>query len=187
MPTVPESPADRFRRVAATFSAVADAVPADRWDEPSPCEGWRARDVVTHMAEWMPGFLASVGAPIAPVPDAIADPAATWDRLAAEIQAVLDDPARAGREIDHEHLGTVPLERAISTAITGDVLIHAWDVARATGGDETLPADIVHDMLEGMGPIADTLEASGHFGPRVPVPDDADEQTRLLALMGRRA
>ncbi|MGZ8765072.1 MAG: hypothetical protein ACXW2C_05160 [Acidimicrobiia bacterium] len=25
---------------------------------------------------------------------------------------------------------------------------------------------------------------SGHFGPRVAVPDDADEQTRLIAFVG---
>ncbi len=29
------------------------------------------------------------------------------------------------------------------------------------------------------------LRASGHFGPRVEVPADADVQTRLLAFIGR--
>ena len=30
------------------FDAVVQRVPADRWDAPSPCEGWCARDVVAH-------------------------------------------------------------------------------------------------------------------------------------------
>jgi hypothetical protein len=31
-----------------------------------------------------------------------------------------------------------------------------------------------------------TIHQSGHYGPRVEVPDDADEQTRLIAFTGRR-
>ena len=31
------------------------------------------------------------------------------------------------------------------------------------------------------------MRDSGHYGPRVEVPADADAQTRLLAFMGRRA
>jgi hypothetical protein len=30
------------------------------------------------------------------------------------------------------------------------------------------------------------LRASGQYGPRTPVPDDADDQTKLLAFIGRR-
>ncbi len=187
MPSDPDSPAEQFRRVAAAFSDVAHSVPPGRWDDPSPCEGWSARDVVGHMVEWMPPFLASVGAPLGAVPDVDPDPAAAWDTLAAGIQAVLDDPDHAARDITHEHLGTLTVEDAIAMAVTGDVLIHTWDVARATGGDETLPADVVHGMVERTEPMGDSLEASGHFGPRVEVAADADEQTRLLAFMGRRA
>jgi hypothetical protein len=31
------------------------------------------------------------------------------------------------------------------------------------------------------------MRRSGHYGPRAAVADDADEQTRLLAFMGREA
>ena len=50
--------ADRYRRVAGTFTDTARRVPDDAWDSPAPCEGWVARDIVGHMVEWMPGFLA---------------------------------------------------------------------------------------------------------------------------------
>lgn len=69
----------------------------------------------------------------------------------------------------------------------GDVLVHTWDLAPATGLDESLDAEEVHRMVDGMEPHDEALRASGHYGPRVEVPDDADEQTRLLAFMGRRA
>ena len=70
--------------------------------------------------------------------------------------------------------------------IMGDVLIHTWDIARATGVDETLDADEVHRMLVGIEPYDEMLRSSGQYGPRVAVPDDADEQTRLLAFIGRQ-
>ena len=55
-----------------------------------------------------------------------------------------------------------------------------------TGLDETLEPDLVHDMLVGMLPLDEVLRASGQYGPSVDVPDDADEQTRLIAFTGRR-
>jgi hypothetical protein len=40
-------------------------------------------------------------------------------------------------------------------------------------------------MLAGMQPLDDMLRQSGHYGPKVPVPDDADDQTKLIAFTGR--
>jgi uncharacterized protein (TIGR03086 family) len=68
---------------------------------------------------------------------------------------------------------------------TSDILVHTWDLARATGLDETLDPDEVHGLLAGMEPMDAVLRQSGHFGPRVDVPADADEQTRLIAFTGR--
>jgi uncharacterized protein (TIGR03086 family) len=70
--------------------------------------------------------------------------------------------------------------------VLGDVVVHTWDLARATGLDEALDADVVHDMLVGMEPLDDMLRASGQYGPKVEVGVDADEQARLIAFTGRR-
>jgi hypothetical protein len=43
----------------------------------------------------------------------------------------------------------------------------------------------VHNLFTGMEPMDEMLRQSGQYGPRVPVPDDADEQTKLLAFIGR--
>lgn len=178
-------PAEQFRRFAGTLADRIRAVPPDAWERPSPCAGWTARDVVGHMVEWMPAFLASIGEPLPVGPDVAGDPAAAWDHVAAEIQAVLDDPDRAAREFEHAHLGTDTVERAISKIMVGDVFVHAWDLARATGGDQHLAADRVHEMLTGMPDLDELLRTSGQYGPKVPVADDADEQSRLLAFLGR--
>lgn len=68
---------------------------------------------------------------------------------------------------------------------TSDVFMHTCDLARATGQDERLDPGKCTELLEGMLPLDDALRQSGHYGPRVEVPDDADVQTRLLAFIGR--
>ena len=179
--------ADRYRRVAGRFTRRAHEVPAGGWERPAPCDGWVARDVVRHMVDWMPSFLASAGGPQLPSgPSVDDDPVGAWTTMSDGIQALLDDPVAAASEIDHPRTGTHALSDAIGTFFLGDVLVHTWDLARATGLDETLDPDEVSRMLRGMEPLDDVLRASGQYGPRVEVPADADEQTRLIAFTGRR-
>ncbi len=79
----------------------------------------------------------------------------------------------------------MPLRQAIDMIYTSDVFLHRWDLARATGQNETLDPDKCAAMLEGMLPMDEVLRQSGHYGPRVHVPHDADVQTKLLAFIGR--
>ena len=179
--------ADRYRRASQRFTQRAEEVPAGAWELPAPCEGWVARDVVRHMVEWMPAFLLASGGPPLPIgPSVDDDPVGAWTTMSDGIQALLDDPTTAASEITHPMAGTHSLGDAIGMFFLGDVVIHTWDLARATGLDETLDADEVTRMLVGMEPIDDMRRASGHYGPKVAVPADADEQTRLIAFTGRQ-
>ncbi len=178
-------PSERFRRVAGRFSDRAGEVPASAWDNPSPCDGWTARDIVRHLVEWMPAFLTAAGVTIAPGPSVDDDPAAAWTHLDESIQALLDDPAVAAREFDAGPPGRMTVEHAVSMLFVGDIVIHTWDLARATGLDESLDPVIASEMLVGMQPIDEMLRQSGHYGAKVDVPDDADVQTRLIAFVGR--
>jgi uncharacterized protein (TIGR03086 family) len=98
---------------------------------------------------------------------------------------VLDDPASQGKVLINRHIGEVPLPEAISRFFTADVFMHTWDLARATGQDETLDPQRCALLLEGMQPLDDVLRSSGQYGPKVDVPDDADVQTKMLAFIGR--
>jgi uncharacterized protein (TIGR03086 family) len=178
--------ADRYRRVAARFTQRLSEVPDAAWDNPAPCEGWVARDVVRHLVEWIPAFLSAAGGPSLPsVPSLDESPVAAWTTLDDAIQSLLDDPVASATSISHPRAGTHRLDEAIAMFFLGDVVVHTWDIARAAGLDETLEADVVHDMLVGMEPLDDMLRASGQYGPKVEVPADADEQTRLIAFTGR--
>lgn len=179
--------ADRYRNVAATFSARAAEVPPDAWSNPAPPEGWDARDVVRHLVDWVPGLLA-VGAEVdlGPIPSVDDDPVAAWAALDGALQRLLDDPAQSAREFAHPQAGTHRLDDAIGMFVMGDVLMHTWDLARAAGLDERLDPREVELAYEGMLPMDEMLRRSGHYGPKVEVADDADTQTKLIAFIGRQ-
>ncbi|GAA1758333.1 maleylpyruvate isomerase family mycothiol-dependent enzyme [Nocardioides hankookensis] len=178
------TPAEHHREVAADFTRRVDG--AADWDAPAPVDGWTARDVVGHLVEWFPGFLeAGTGIRLEPGPSVADDPVGAWHAHVAGVQELLDDPAYAGAVLSNPHIGDVPLPEAVDRFYTADVFMHTWDLARATGQDETLDAETCAEMLAGMEPMDEMLRASGQYGARVPVSDDADPQTRLIAFIGR--
>ena len=177
---------DHFRRVADDFTARVDAVPADGWDRPSPCEGWVARDVVGHVVDTLGMFLGRVGVEMPVGPSVKDDPAGAWRTARGAAEAALGDPAVARREYESPMFGTTTLEQTVGTFGVGDVLIHTWDLARAVGLDERLDQEEVRRLFESMEPNDELMRQGTAFGPRVEVPDDADEQTKLLAFTGRR-
>ena len=176
---------ERYRRVAAQFTERVDSVRADAWDNPSPCDGWVARDVVGHLVEWLPAFFFGTWEIAAPsIPSVDDDPVGAWRAVDGTLRAALDDPTVATSE-RATPMGPSTFEQSLDMICTPDVLIHTWDLARATGLDETLDADEVHRFVESMEPMDQVMRDSGHYGPRVVVADDADEQTRLIAFVGR--
>lgn len=178
--------ADRYRRVADAFGDRVRAVPAGAWGNPSPCAGWTARDVVRHLVEWLPAFFFDTwGLDRPTIPPVDDDPAASWQALDGAIRAALADPAVAGSRRDTP-MGPATFSRMIDTICTGDVLVHTWDLARATGQDEVLDPAEVRRMFDGIEDHDEAMRESGHYGPKVTVPDGADDQTRLLAFLGRR-
>ncbi len=184
---IPTDPAEEHRSIAGTFTDRVRGVPDGRWDDRSPVEEWTARDVVRHLLEWFPGFLESgsgIALPVGPSVDE--DPVGAWEKHAAAVQAILDDPASAGVTFTHPRLPEMPLPQAVSRFYTNDVFMHTWDLARATGQDERLDEDRCRILYEGMLPMDDLLRQSGQYGAKVAVPDDADAQTKLLGFIGRQ-
>jgi uncharacterized protein (TIGR03086 family) len=178
--------AERWRALADEFGRRVEGVPADRWDDPAPCEGWVARDVVRHVVDWMPSlYLGAVGLPVPEMPSADDDPAGAWRAADAAVSGLLADPHLAARPTS-TRAGDMTLEDLVAMTGLMDLLVHAWDLARATGQDERLDPAEVSGFLAGIEPWDAALRSSGHYGARVPVPEDADDQAKLLAFTGRR-
>lgn len=171
----------RLQHLAAQFQARVDAVPADRWDATSPCEGWTARDVVAHVTD---NLRRTAAGPKATPMGADEDPKVAF---AQSLQGLLDAMAQPGaleREVPGP-FGPMPVEQLIGRLICSDVLVHTWDLARAAGLDETLDADAVHRAYAGLKPMDANLRHPGVFGPKLEAPAGADEQTEFLMFLGR--
>jgi uncharacterized protein (TIGR03083 family) len=52
--TRPDDAVARYLRGLDRLGAVVDAVPAERWNAPTPCSGWSARHLVGHLVDGQP-------------------------------------------------------------------------------------------------------------------------------------
>jgi uncharacterized protein (TIGR03086 family) len=179
--------ADRYDRVSADFAATVDAVPADRWDSPSPCEGWTARDVVSHIVDNHRTFEEFVGRGLGEVPSVADDPAAAYAAARDVVARHLHDPDTAEASFEGEVFGHMTFAQGIDRFLSADLVIHRWDLARAAGFDVTMPAEEIARIREAAEGYGDAMRGPGAFGPPIDPPADADEQTRLLAFLGRKA
>jgi uncharacterized protein (TIGR03086 family) len=181
--TTPE-PAAAHRQVHEPLLALLGSVPSDRWSAGSPCEGWSARDVVRHLIETQREFLMGQDLDLGPAPDVDADPVAAWRQHSARVAALLAEPTVSARGYEG-FFGPTTIGATFERFYVWDMVVHRWDIARATGADERL-TDHELDMIEaGADTFGPTLYMDGICGPAVIAPDGADRQTRLLARLGR--
>ena len=181
-----EAPTDRYRRLAERFTTTVEAVPAGAWNNASPCEGWTAADVLEHVMESEAGLLKKAGRDVPSGPIDPADPSDSWVHFRDAVEAALDDPSCSGFEYDAFGLQTT-VGATFGSFMSVDLVVHRWDIAHAAGIEQTISVEdmaFVRAFTERMGDLAQT---SGAFGPRLSVPEDADEQTKFLALPGRPA
>jgi uncharacterized protein (TIGR03086 family) len=185
---------DRYARAQDGFDRIVDAIAFERWDDPSACTDWSARDVlghvvwgqdlVQHFATGRP-FASQAGAPGAPNPGQLigADPLGTWRAARAAADAVLTPDALA-RVISTRAFGEIPLEGFLM-ALTTDFLAHAWDIGHPAGLDVRLDPDLVSGCFTWSRQFE--MRAPGGIGPEITPPPGADEQARFLAYLGRDA
>jgi uncharacterized protein (TIGR03086 family) len=176
--------AARYRRLADAFEATIERTGPDDWSNPSPCEDWDARGVVEHVVDVHSMMLRPLERRLAGGPSVADDPLGAFRAARSEVEVVLDDPALAGHEYDGL-LGRTTVETTIDRFLGFDLVVHGWDLARATGQDEAMDPDEIEriwGMAQGLG---DNLRRSGVCGPEVAVADDAPLQDRLLGMLGR--
>jgi uncharacterized protein (TIGR03086 family) len=177
------TPIQLYRAAAEHATAVVDAVRPDQLRLPTPCTEWTVQELIDHLVGGTEYLLSAAEQ---------REPRSRCHATAADYRSgvadVLDAVRRPGAV---ERTCTSPLgfEWTLAEAVAGtfmDVLIHTWDLARATGQDDALNADLVEActamfLLEMPG----RGRAAGIIGPAVDVGDEASTQDRLLGAMGR--
>jgi uncharacterized protein (TIGR03086 family) len=111
------------------------------------------------------------------------DPVATWRAARAASVATLTEDALA-RTTSIAGIGAVPLAAVVTLLIT-DHVAHTWDIGYPLGIDVQLVPPLVPVAFDWA--RANVVRRPGFFGPELTAPADADEQTRMLAFLGRAA
>ena len=164
------------------------AAPAGVGDHPTPCSDYDVSELVGHLQ----GVVRRIGVVMSGEPFHLA-PAhvdstewlADWRSGRAGTEAVLADDASLARDVSVPW-GTVPGGAALGGSV-GERTAHAWDLARATGREDLLVADLGEAPLP---PYREVLPADARggpipFGPVVEVDEDAGAYARLVAWTGR--
>jgi len=169
---------DLYSRASAWTNEKVAAAAGDL-DAPTPCEDWDVRTLLDHMLETQRYFLGAARgedvSPPSPTPPELItnDPRADFANVRDQMLRSFDEPGVLAE--------TGP---ALGIAFS-DTLLHGWDLARAAGGDATMPDGLpaaAYEMIHGR---FTEEERNGVFKPEVAVGADASPQARLLAYTGR--
>ncbi|MER7015501.1 TIGR03086 family metal-binding protein [Saccharopolyspora sp. NPDC000359] len=178
------------RTAMAEFDTRVQQIEASQWDNPTPCTEWNVRDLLNHLVSeqlWAPWLLD--GATLDEVGDRFdgdvlgSDPVGAWDEAAAAARRAWDAPGATEGEV-HVTGGVIPAVD-YGWQMTTDLAVHAWDLARGIGADERLDPELVAELHTVLAPQVPAWQGMGIFAAPREVPPGADEQTRLLALLGR--
>jgi uncharacterized protein (TIGR03086 family) len=162
----------------------------DQWSAPTPCAAWDVRTLVNHLVNedrWTVPMLA--GATIEEVGDRFdgdllgGDPAASAADAARQAEQAVAAPSALERTV-HLSFGETPAPEYLYQLLA-DHLVHSWDLAVSIGADPRLDGGAVELCAEWFTGREGMYRAGGAIGPRVPVPEPASAQDRLIAAFGR--
>lgn len=182
---------DLHGRALAEFDRRVDLVGDDQWNAATPCTDWTVRDLVGHLVGeqlWVPDLLA--GATIEQVGDRYDgdqlgdDPKRAWRDSSRAARTAWLEPGAVNRQV---WLSYGPdTAKSYLWQMTSDLAVHAWDLARGISADDDLDPELCQALYDHVQPDIESWRTGGLFAEAVPVAADADIQTRLLGIMGRR-
>jgi uncharacterized protein (TIGR03086 family) len=184
-------PSSLHQRTVDGWVARVAGVGPDQWDAPTPCDAWDVRALVGHVVGeelWTVPLMR--GSTIEEVGDRFdgdvlgEDPVGTARAAAAEARRVVEDRLPANGKVRLSY-GEERMDEYVRQ-LCADHLVHAWDLAAATGGDTVLDPELVAAVAEWFAQREDVYRSAGLIAQRA-AGDAEDPQTRLLAAFGRSA
>ena len=176
--------AARYRTLADAFEQRIHDVAPEQWSNQTPGTELTVRDLVGHVVGTHGMMLGFIGRSLSSAPTVDDDPVAAFKAARTDMETVLDDPELAGTEYDGM-LGRTNISATVDRFLGLDLVVHGWDLARATGQDEHIEPREVERVWGDVQDLGDNLRQGGVCGPPVEIRDDASQQDRLLAFLGR--
>ncbi|MFF8732587.1 TIGR03086 family metal-binding protein [Streptomyces sp. NPDC015171] len=172
---------------------LAGAVTDEQLTAVTPCPDCAVGGLLGHLLTLSMAFRDAARKDLGPTTDTGPN-AVAWELgpdWRAELPEALDELAAAWRDpaawTGATRAGGVDLPGAVAGAVVADELvIHGWDLARATGQEYAPDPDALasaHGFL--LAAAQDPNRGNGLFGPVVPVPEGASPLERAVGLSGR--
>jgi len=171
---------------------TADAVPAERLDDRTPCTDWTVAQVLLHAAGDQHGWAAFVAGGELPADDPFNPPSRLDREVPAVVAAAVDAATTAWAKVDpaaaavRTPLPPVPelAPDLAAAACALDAAIHAWDVAVATGQPSPLTADLAERLTPAAHATVEPLRGFA-YAPALPAEPGDDAAATLLRYLGR--
>ena len=180
----------QYRRALLRTGHIVAGVRPEHLAEPTPCRDWDVRLLLNHIigGNHMFADVARGGTVEASgeMDDYTRpDPGSNYLASAELVLAAWSEPGVMERRC-RMPFGEIPAPAAVSIHFL-DVVVHGWDLARATGQDTSIEPDLAAEALDiSHGFLSPELRQLGAFGPEIPASADDPLHERLVAFMGRR-
>lgn len=174
---------------AAEIARLAEGVRDEQLGAETPCAEWSVAVLLSHLLGLSVAFTAV--AEKKTVPDNVApgnELPVGWRNMLAERTENLAHAWRSSGawEGDREFLGAVTSAESLGIVTLDELVLHGWDLARATGQRfHAAPEDIQTCLGFAAAMSEPGVEREGLYGPVVPVPENGSDFDRLLCLAGR--
>ncbi|MEU4995557.1 TIGR03086 family metal-binding protein [Streptomyces sp. NPDC021622] len=181
-----------FAPQARLVAAVAEGVTDEQLSGPTPCPEYEVRHLLGHLIGLTGAFRDAGRKDLGPALDQ--DPAGSSPDIGpgwrGELPKLLDELVETWRDPaaweGMTRAGGIDLPGAVAGAVAMDELVvHGWDLARATGQEYAPDEASLGVAKELLTPEEDATSGNSLFGPVVPVPDDAPLLDRVIGLSGR--
>jgi uncharacterized protein (TIGR03086 family) len=182
-----------MQAACANTERVVECVREEQLGNPTPCVEWDVRALLNHVVGTLhlgAGLLSDSPPTQAPAPGGLPDddllgndPVKAY-RLGVEKLLT----AATGDALDRVHatpFGEMP-GAVLGGFTTVDILVHGWDLARATGQDAVLPAELAEAALGFARQTITDENRAPRIGPPVDVDAGASATDRLVGYFGRR-
>jgi uncharacterized protein (TIGR03086 family) len=184
---------DMMNRVLDETRRVVDGIEPAQLGLPTPCSDWDVRALLNHITGGAEMFAVCVED--GSISDERLGELIGGDNLGGDYKGAFDGAAKhamvafdapgAAEKIVKLPFGEMPAGVAMQFAIF-DVTVHAWDLAKATGQDTALDAEVLGTALEVGHQMIGSEMRGVLFGEEVATAADAPVQDRLAAFAGRR-
>jgi uncharacterized protein (TIGR03086 family) len=183
------NPLDQLREAHEVFLEVLGNVRPEQMSLPTPDDEWDVRELINHIVLGNVWAAENVKTGHAPRPsgDIIGEREAmeAYTASADAMMAAFEEPGALGRMVTMP-FGEMPAAGLASFRFT-DLIVHAWDLAKATGQSTDLAPELCEAALAMSRQRMTEMDRTNlPFKEEVTVPDDAPAADRLAGFLGRQ-